>query len=127
MRRRSPVRADNRARVRLREPRNARAKLPLATNQDFSLCRRRGRGERWHARGEAVEPGDETRMIVPPFSFETQIAIGECASERDLSYIRRRRERRRGGLESGERAVDLAGLMIEPFRLVSLRRRKRPS
>jgi len=63
-------------------------------------------------------------MIVPPFSFETQIAIAECASERDLSYIRRRRERRRGGLESGERAVDLAGLMIEPFRLVSLRRAK---
>src|SRR5260370_37792387 len=121
MRRRSPVRADNRARVRLREPRNARAKLPLATNQDFSLCWRRGRGEGWHARGEAVEPGDEARMIVPPFSFETEIAIAECASERDLSYIRRRRERRRGGLEGGERAVDLAGLMIEPFRLLPLR------
>src|SRR5260221_11160349 len=116
MRRRSPVRADNRARVRLREPRNARAKLPLVTSQNFSLCRRRGRGEGWHARGEAVEPGDETRMIAPPCSFETEIAIAERASERDLSYIRRRRERRRGGLESGERAVDLAGLMIEPFR-----------
>src|SRR5258706_47571 len=60
-------------------------------------------------------------MIAPPCSFETEIAIAERASERDLSYIRRRRERRRGGLESGERAVDLAGLMIEPFRLVPLR------
>src|SRR5437763_15470866 len=63
-------------------------------------------------------------MLAPPRSFETEIAITERASERDLPHIRRRRQRRRSGLERGERTGDLAGLMIEPFRLVPLGRPK---
>src|SRR5262249_28122427 len=86
-----------------------------------SLALRRGRGESRHARGEAVEPGDQTRTIAPPRVPETEIAIAERAGERDLTDVGRRRERGRRGFERRERALHLTGLMLDPFRLVPLR------
>src|SRR5512133_3348451 len=61
-------------------------------------------------------------MIGPPRSREAEIAVAERASERDLTDVGGRRERRRGGFERRERARNLAGLMIDPFRLVPLGR-----
>jgi len=59
-------------------------------------------------------------MIGPPGSLEAEIAVAERASERDLTDIRRRGERRRRGFEGRERARNLVGLMIHPFPLVPL-------
>src|SRR5262249_57746758 len=82
----------------------------------------RGGGEGRPAGGEAVEPLDQARMIAPPRSREAEIAVAERASECDLTDVGRRRERRRGGFERRERARNLAGLMIDPFRLMPLGR-----
>src|SRR5580700_9132882 len=60
-------------------------------------------------------------MIATPTAVETEIAIAEHASERDLPDVRHRIERRRRGFQRRERARHFAGLMLEPFRLVSLR------
>src|SRR5436190_4032391 len=87
-----------------------------------SLPLRLGRGEGRHARGEAVEPLDEARMLAPPRSREAESAVAQRASERDLTDVGGRRERRWGGFERRERARNLAGLMIDPFRLVPLGR-----
>src|SRR5262249_43379283 len=100
----------------------ARDQAPDLVRGFSSLALRRGRGEGGHARGEAVEPGDQTRVIAPPRLSETEIAIAERAGERDLTDVGRRRKRGRRGFEGGERALDLTGLMLDPLRLVPLRR-----
>src|SRR6516162_11283057 len=85
-----------------------------------------GRGEGRHARGKIIKPADQARMIGPPASTETKMAITERASQCNLSDMgqaaRRSVERRRTRLQHGERAHHFAGLMIEPFLLVMLGR-----
>src|SRR5580700_5210216 len=60
-------------------------------------------------------------MIAAPTAVETEIAIAEHASERDLPDVGCRIERRRRGFQRCECARHFAGLMLEPFRLVGLR------
>src|SRR5215472_11288595 len=90
------------------------------------LAGRLGRGEGWHACGKIIKPGDQARMVGPPAFAETKIAVAERAGERNLSDIRqaggRGFECRRTRLEHSERARHFAGLMIEPFLLVTLGR-----
>src|SRR6516165_5861127 len=86
-----------------------------------ALSRRLRRAVRRHLGGETVEPGDELGISAPPRAVEAEIAIAERAGERDLADGRRRIDRRRRSFERGERAGHLAGLMLEPFRLVGLR------
>ncbi len=61
-------------------------------------------------------------MIAAPAAAETEIAIAERAGERDLSDIRQHAgviERRRRGFQRGQSRATLAGLKLEPFRLVA--------
>src|SRR5437763_217092 len=83
---------------------------------------RRGGREGGNPGRELLEPGGEARMIRAPGSGKAEVAIGERAGERDLADIGRRGVGRRCGLGGGERARALAGLQLEPFLLVLLRR-----
>src|ERR1700724_1980222 len=57
-------------------------------------------------------------MVLAPGAMEAEVAIGEYAGERDLPDGRRRVASGWRGLERSERPLDLAGLMLDPFRLV---------
>jgi hypothetical protein len=85
-----------------------------------------GRRERRDPRSESVQPCYKARMRVAPTFTEAKITVTERASERDLADIgqaaRGGIEYRRIGFKDFQRAVDLAGLMIEPFLLVMFER-----
>src|SRR5262249_31061275 len=85
-------------------------------------ARRLGGAHRRHPRGEVVEPRSKPRMILAPALIEPEVAVSEGAGERDLTNVRWRVETGWLLLERGEGARDLAGLVIEPFWLVTFRR-----
>src|SRR5258708_32653858 len=57
-------------------------------------------------------------MILAPRAVEAKILVGERAGDRDLADSRWRIATGWRGLERGERARHLAGLMVDPFRLM---------
>ena len=59
-------------------------------------------------------------MIAAPAAGEAKVAVAERAGERDLADIGGRIEAGRDGFQHGERARDLAGLMLQPFLIVRL-------
>ena len=65
-------------------------------------------------------------MVLAPAFAEAEVAIAERAGDRDLADIGRAGERGRRGLERRQPARDLAGLVLDPFRLVALGRAKAP-
>src|SRR5258708_37289334 len=79
-----------------------------------NLCRHLGLGEGWYLRREAVEPGDELGMRGAPVAGEAKVAGAEEARQRNLADIGQRIERRQIGLQRGQAALDLVGLIIGP-------------
>ena len=64
-------------------------------------------------------------MILAPTAGKAKIAIAQRTSEGDLPYMGKFTDgsgRRRGSLEQSEGALHLAGLVVEPFRFMLLRR-----
>src|SRR5689334_22121691 len=81
-----------------------------------ALRRDLGVREGRYLRGEAVEPGDELRMLGAPVPGEAQVAVTEEAGHGDLPDVRNGIERRRVGFERLDGARDLGVLIVEPFR-----------
>src|SRR3954467_5510625 len=77
-------------------------------------------GERRDARLEIGKPGDEPGMALAPASLEAQIEVAKRASKRDVADVMPSWQGGVRGLEEGQGAVDLTGLVIEPRRLVPL-------
>src|SRR6266571_1083996 len=61
-------------------------------------------------------------MMLAPASLEPQVEIAERAGSGDLSDMREPVEAGRLRLERGQHPGHLAGLMLDPSRLVTLRR-----
>ena len=60
-------------------------------------------------------------MIFTPTAGEPKIAITKRAGKRNLPHMRKlagRRKRRRAGFKKSKCALHLAGLVLQPFRLV---------
>jgi hypothetical protein len=60
-------------------------------------------------------------VIGPPVAVKSQIPIAQRARQRDMADLRHAVEIRRSGFQARQRARHLAGLMVEPFRLVPVR------
>ena len=61
-------------------------------------------------------------MVLAPAFAEAEVAIAERAGDRDLAHVGRAAEPGRRRLERRQPARDLAGLVLDPFRLVPLGR-----
>src|ERR1700719_4258561 len=81
---------------------------------------RHGLGKGGNLLREFVEPFHELRMRLAPVGSEAKIEIAERAGKRDVADVELRPEGGRRLFQLGERAAHLAGLMIDPFRLVFL-------
>src|SRR3977135_994217 len=79
---------------------------------------RLGGREGRHGRGKFIEESHQARMILAPRAVEAKILAGERTGNRDLADIRWRIATGWRGFERGERARHLAGLMVDPFRLM---------
>ena len=87
-----------------------------------SLRRDLGRRERRHLRGEAVEPGDELGMVGAPVAGKRRSRWPSKQASAIWPTFGIGSSGGGVGFERGEAARDLVGLVVEPLRLVVLRR-----
>src|SRR3954469_11937356 len=105
--------------MRLAEP-VTRAVSPEVATLRPALKGKARVGERRDARLEVGKPSDELRVALTPALLEPQVEVAERAGEGDVADMVPSRRRGVRALEKAQGAVDLAGLVVEPFRLVSL-------